>query len=160
VLVVDTNVLLYAADRDSPDHACCRGLLDEWRSRPSPWHLTWGIVYEFLRVATHRNVFRRPFSLERAWSFVEAIVASPSLTVLHATARHREVAGEVFAEIPGISGNFVFDAHTAILMREHGVKTIYTHDTEFHRFPFIDVVDPLQAHRRGTASRRRPGNPG
>jgi predicted nucleic acid-binding protein len=34
------------------------------------------------------------------------------------------------------------DAHTAILMREHG-RTIYTRDTDFHRFPFLDVIDPL-----------------
>ena len=37
------------------------------------------------------------------------------------------------------------DAHTAVLMREHGVRRIYTRDTDFHRFPFIEVVDPLQA---------------
>jgi len=30
------------------------------------------------------------------------------------------------------------------LMKEHGVKTIYTRDTDFHKFPFLDVIDPLQ----------------
>jgi hypothetical protein len=35
-----------------------------------PWHLTWGVVYEFLRVATHPNVFRKPFSLADAWGQV------------------------------------------------------------------------------------------
>jgi predicted nucleic acid-binding protein len=29
-------------------------------------------------------------------------------------------------------------------MREHGVRRIYTRDTDFHRFPFIEVADPLQ----------------
>lgn len=156
MFVVDTNVLLYAADRDSPDHAPCQARLDGWRRQSSPWHLTWGIVYEFLRVATHPNVFRKPFSLAQTWSFVEAILASPSLTVLTATNRHQNVAGEVFSEIPDLRGNLVFDAHTAILMREHGIKTIYTRDSDFNRFPFIDVVDPLQEHRRTTAPGRRP----
>ena len=32
---------------------------------------------------------------------------------------------------------------TAILMREHGIKTIYTRDTDFHRFPFLEPIDPL-----------------
>ena len=156
MFVVDTNILLYAADRDSPDHAPCRARLAGWRNQLSPWHLTWGVVYEFLRVATHPNVFRKPLSLAQAWAFMEALLASPSLSVLKATENHQKVAGEVFSEIPDIRGNLIFDARTAILMREHGIKTIYTRDTDFNRFPFVDVVDPLQEHRRTTASNRRP----
>jgi len=156
VFVVDTNVLLYAADRDCPEHVPCRARLEEWRQQSLPWHLTWSVVYEFLRVATHPNVFRNPFPLSEAWAFLEAVLAAPGLSVLTATQRHQKVASEVFTEIPDIRGNLVFDAHTAILMREHGIKTIYTRDTDFNRFPFIDVVDPLQDHRRTTPSSRRP----
>ena len=32
----------------------------------------------------------------------------------------------------------------AVLMREHGVSRICTRDTDFHRFPFLSVVDPLR----------------
>ena len=60
------------------------------------------------------------------------------------TDRHERVASEVFGSLAGIAGNLVFDAHTAILMKEHGVKTIYTRDNDFHRFPFLEVVDPIQ----------------
>jgi predicted nucleic acid-binding protein len=35
------------------------------------------------------------------------------------------------------------DAHTAILMREHGIRRLVTRDGDFRRFPFLDVVDPL-----------------
>ena len=35
------------------------------------------------------------------------------------------------------------DAHTAILMHEHGIRRIVTRDADFHRFPFLEVVDPL-----------------
>lgn len=160
MFVVDTNVLLYASDRDSPDHVKCRVLLEEWRRQLSPWHLTWGVVYEFLRVSTHPNVFRNPFTLAQAWSFLEAVLASPSMTVLTETERHHRVVSEVFAEIPDIRGNLVFDAHTAILMREHGIKTIYTRDGDFNRFPFLDVIDPIQNLRRTTASSRRPKSRG
>lgn len=148
MFVVDTNILLYAADRDCPEHTVCRRRVEDWRKQATPWHLTWGIVYEFLRVSTHPNVFRKPFSVAQAWSFVEAVLASPGLTVLVATDRHRRVARGVLAEMPAIRGNLVFDAYTAILMREHGLKTIYTRDADFNRFPFIEVVDPLQERRR------------
>lgn len=161
MFLVDTNILIYAADADSPDHAKCRAALEEWREQSSPWHITWGVVYEFLRVVTHPNVFRRPFSLPDAWLFIEATLAAPGLTPLAPTRRHKEVAAEVFSEIPDLSGNLMFDAHTAILMREHGIRTIYTRDTDFNRFPFLDVVDPVQGVRRttGSGNRRKPSGP-
>jgi predicted nucleic acid-binding protein len=31
---------------------------------------------------------------------------------------------------------------TAVLMREHGIKRVYTRDTDFHRFKSLEVVDP------------------
>jgi len=153
--VVDTNLLVYGADKDSPDHARCRALLEQWRSATTPWYVTWGIVYEFLRVVTHPRVLVHPFSAAQAWAFLDALFASPSLRMLTETDRHRHVAADVFSETPGISGNLVFDAHTAILMRENGIKTIYTRDTDFNRFPFVDTVDPVSDHRRTSVSTSR-----
>lgn len=144
MFVVDTNVLVYAADEDSPVHVHCRDLLEEWRKQASAWYLTWGIVYEFLRVSTHPRVFRVPWSAGRAWSFVEAVLASSGIGMLVPTERHARVASAVIEEIPFLSGNLVHDAKTAILMREHGIKTIYTRDTDFHRFPFVEPIDPLR----------------
>jgi toxin-antitoxin system PIN domain toxin len=143
VFVVDTNVLVYAADDDSPFHQTCHGLLETWRRQAPAWYITWGICYEFLRVTTHPKVFHKPWSATKAWAFLEAILASPSLDVLIPTDRHAAVAASVINEIPHLVGNIMHDAETAILMREHGIKIICTRDTDFHRFPFLDTVDPL-----------------
>ena len=40
-------------------------------------------------------------------------------------------------------GNLVPDAHLAALLREHGVRTLYTHHRDFRRFDFRDVRDPF-----------------
>lgn len=143
MFLVDTNILVYAADQDSEFYGLCHELLEEWRTQASAWYVTWGIFYEFLRVITHPRVFRAPCSSAQAWAFVEAVLASPSLGVLIPTERHAEVAAGVMREIPHLSGNLMHDAQTAILMREHGIKTIYTRDTDFHRFPFLEPVDPV-----------------
>jgi len=142
MFVVDTNILVYAADEHSTFHKRCYQLLDEWRHQPAAWYITWGIIYEFLRITTHPRVFRIPWSATQAWSFIEAILASPSLGVLIPTERHPDVAAGVMKEIPHLSGNLMHDAQTAILMREHGVRRIYTRDTDFHRFPFLEPMDP------------------
>lgn len=143
MFVVDTNILLYAADRDSPAHLTCRVQVDAWRKQSSIWYLTWGIVYEFLRVATHPNVFRKPFSAKNAYLFIQAILISPSVGMLVETERHQAMVSEVLADLPDITGNLVFDAHTAILMKEHGIRTIYTRDSDFHRFTFLEVINPI-----------------
>ena len=46
--------------------------------------------------------------------------------------------------MPDIRGNLFHDLHIAVLMREHGVSRICTRDTDFQRFPFLTVADPLQ----------------
>ena len=143
MFVVDTNVLLYAADRHFPEHRRCRELLERWRRDPLPWYLTWGIVYEFLRVSTHSQVFRSPWTITEAWRFIEALFASPGLSVLVPGSRHTTVAARIIADMPYLRGNLVHDAHTAILMREHGIRRIYTCDGNFHKFPFLEVLDPL-----------------
>jgi hypothetical protein len=144
VIAVDTNVLVYAADADSQFHVDCRSWLERQRARPDAWYTTWAIIYEFLRVTTHPRVMRRPWTASAAWEFVKALLASPGLGVLVPTHRHADVAEGVVSELPHLRGNLFHDAHTAILMREHGIGRICTRDTDFNQFPFIEVVDPIR----------------
>jgi uncharacterized protein len=110
--------------------------------------VTWSILYEFIRVTTHARVLRKPWTAPQAMTFVSALLGSPGLGVLVATDRHARVAAEVVTELPWLAGNLIHDAQTAILMREHGVSRICTRDADFHRFPFVEVVDPLARGRR------------
>lgn len=143
MFVVDANVLVYAASKDVPEHAKCRALVEACHRQRSAWFLTWPIVYEFLRVTTHTRVLRHPWPVADSWRFIEALLASPALSMLVPTSRHAGLAAEVFAEIPRLAGAVMHDAHTAVLMREHGIRRLYTRDVDFHRFRFLEVVDPL-----------------
>jgi len=145
VFVVDTNLLLYAVNPDSPDHKRARALLDDWRRGERTWFLTWGIVYEFLRVSTHGSVFPRPLELPSARAWLAAALAGPRSALLVETDRHAEVLEQLIREHPRLRGNPVHDLHTAALMREHGVTEIRTADTDFHQFTFLAVVNPLTA---------------
>jgi toxin-antitoxin system PIN domain toxin len=145
VFIVDTNVLVYAADERAPEHARCRALVEGWRRRSSAWYLSWGICYEFLRVVTHPRVMRRPWVSAEAHRFLVALRESPGLGMLVPTERHSQVLAEVIAEVPQLAGNLLHDVTTAVLMREHGIRRICTRDTYFHRFSFIEPIDPLTA---------------
>ena len=139
------HVLVYAADESAPEHERCRRLVEDWRRRNGAWYITWGIADEFLRVVTHPRVMRRPWTLAAGVDFLGALQASPALAVLGPTDRHRQVLAEVTSEVPGLAGNIIHDTQTAVLMREHGIRRICTRDTDFHRFPFLEPIDPLTA---------------
>lgn len=64
----------------------------------------------------------------RALGFLEQLARGPSLVYLLDAAA---------------SGNLVPDAHVVSLMRENGVRTIWTNDRDFRRFSSLDVRDPF-----------------
>ena len=145
MLVFDSNVLIHAADEDSPFHAPCRDRVAHARDDASPAFVTWSICYEFLRVTTHARAPVVPWTLPEALGYLETMLASPGFELLVATPRHAAVLARTLLELPDLRGNVMHDVHTAVLMREHGVSRICTRDTDFGRFPFLTVVDPLSA---------------
>lgn len=144
MFVVDTNILIYAANEDFAEHKQCKDLVEGWCRQRRIWHTTWGIVYEFIRVVTHPRIFEKPWSCAQAWAFIERLLSAPGINVLVETGLHPAAAKEFFSQYPHIEGNLVFDAHTAILMREHGIGTIYTRDADFNKFSAIRVIDPIR----------------
>lgn len=145
--VVDTNILVYAANRDCAEHAAARAALETWLRGNIPWALTWGIVYEFLRIVTHPKVFRRPLVAEAALSFLDPVLACDVVSMLLPTERHETILRETIGEFGAATGNIFHDLHTAALMREHGVTEIMTADTDFRKFGFLTVTDPVHAAR-------------
>jgi len=63
--------------------------------------------------------------------------------VLMESERHAALARELGKGIPALAGNLLHDFHTAVLMHEHGIRTVITRDADFRRFSFVEVVDPL-----------------
>jgi len=87
---------------------------------------------------------RRRWTAPAAWQFVTALLGSPGLAILIPTHRHVEVAGDIILELPHLAGNLLHDAHTAILMREHGIRRICTRDNDFNQFSFLEIIDPIR----------------
>ena len=142
--VIDTNLLIYAVDEASEYQITCLRFLEELRNDPSPSFLTWSICYEFIRVCTHPRVLRSPRSSRAALRFLEELLNTPGFSMLTPTERHADVLSLTLADLPDIRGSIAHDLHIAVLMREHGVSRICTHDADFHRFPFLTVIDPTR----------------
>ena len=142
--VIDTNILLYAANRDAAENAPAKQFLIEAGNSAEQWYLTEGIFYEFLRVSTHPKVFPQPLSWNEAVRFLKPFANSPHFQLLTASERHFAILEEILATLTHPSGNLFFDIRTAVLMREHGVRQIYTTDTDFLQFPELKAINPLR----------------
>lgn len=143
MFIVDANLLIYAAIRESPQHERAQRLVQGWGASSEAWSVTWSIVYEFLSVSTRGSIYPRPLSFSDSWSFIRALRMSPSFEILAETDRHPEVLEELVREYPHMSGTRFHDLHIAAIMREHGITDIRTADTDFHQFKFLRVTNPL-----------------
>lgn len=143
MFVVDTNILVYAANSNAPEQEPCSRALEQWRKQAGAWYLTWGICFEFLSVITHRRVAPSPWSAGAAWDFLNALIQSPGLEMLVPSDRYADVLQDIMIEMPTLRGNDMHDVEIAALMRDHGIKTIYTRNTGFHRFKFLEPIDPI-----------------
>ena len=103
------------------------------------WALSWGILYEFMRVATHQRVFPDPLTLTQAHGYVEDWVSSANSTVIAESDYHRQALADCLSEAPRLTGNILHDFHNAVLMREHGITQILTLDHDFRAFPWVTI---------------------
>lgn len=142
--VIDTNLLLYAANRNAEEHPAAVAFLGAAMGGTEPWFLTEGILYEFMRVSTHPKVFERPLTWKEGFRFIRPLLMSRRFDMLTAGENHWTILERVLADLHRPSGNLFFDIRTVVLMRERGVREIYTTDTDFLQFRDIRVINPLQ----------------
>jgi toxin-antitoxin system PIN domain toxin len=155
LIVLDTNILVYARRKESAHHAVALRLLRGLAEGDAPWALPWPCVYEFLRVVTHPRVFDPPTSLEAALDDLDSLFQSPSLTLLAEGPSHPSHMIRAL-ESGTATGNLVHDAHIAALATEHGATELWTTDGDFSRFrelpsrnPFVEtrLNDPRVRYR-------------
>ena len=139
---LDVNVLLYASDTSSPKHPEAIRFLEQRASDPDLFCIAWSTLIAYLRIATHPRIFARPLSPDDALGNVESLLSLPRVRLLSEGEGFLEVYREVTARFP-VRGNLVPDAHLAALLRQHGVRRLYTVDRDFRKFDFLQVDDPF-----------------
>lgn len=140
---IDVNILLYASDTESPFNAKAAAFLQRCAAGPRLFCLAWPTIMSYLRMATHPRIFAQPLSHEEAAANIESLLGLPHCRALGEEERFWRTYREVSAEVP-TRANAVPDSHLAALLREHGIATLYTHDRDFRKYPFLDVRDPLR----------------
>ncbi len=141
---VDVNILLYSSDVGNHYHEKARVFIEECMKGDELFCLGWPTVMSYLRIATHPAIFGQPLSPDEAASNISTLMNLRHVRLISEEEGFWDIYREVSAEIP-IRGNLVPDAHLAAILRQHGVKKLFSHDRDYLKFSFLDVRDPLQA---------------
>lgn len=139
MIAVDTNVLVYAHRAGLPNHVDALNWLNHLAGGAERWAIPVFCLGEFVRVVTHPRVLAPPSTVVEAVSAVEALLESPSLSVLSPGSRFAALFCESVRE-GDARGNLAFDAQIVALCREHGVRRLLTLDRDFKRFDGIGVL--------------------
>lgn len=138
---IDANVLIYAANVRDPLHVSARGLVERLSAGPDLLYLFWPTIMAYLRVTTNPRALQEPLPATRAIENIEGLLRLPHVVMPSEGAAfwstYLASGGRV------ARGNLVPDTHLAALLRENGVRVLYTRDRGFRRFEFLDVRDPF-----------------
>jgi hypothetical protein len=93
-------------------------------------------------MSTHPRIFAAPLTPAVALGNIDALAVLPHVRILGEESGFLAVYRELTSTFP-VRGNLVPDAHLAALLRQHGVRTLFTRDTDFRKFDFLDVRDPF-----------------
>ena len=139
---IDVNILLYASDQSSPRHAAAIRFMQERTSDPELLCVSWATLMSYLRISTHPSIFSAPLSPDQAFNNIESLLSLSHVRALSEEEGFLKVYHEVAARFP-VRGNLVPDAHLAALLRQHGIRSLYTSDRDFKKFDFLDIHDPF-----------------
>ena len=89
-----------------------------------------------------KTTYTDPLSPEEAVENIENLLNLPRVRVLSEDDEFLAIYRQVSSHIP-VRANLVPDAHLAALLMQHGVRRIYTADSDFKKFEFLEVSNPF-----------------
>jgi uncharacterized protein len=138
---IDTNVLVYAMNTRDSSSPKAYALLERLARGPDLLYVFWPVVMGFLRLSTSRSLSDDPLTPAEALGVVDSLIDRPHVRAPGEGSGFLDLYRKTASA--GTRGKHVTDAHVATLMRQHGVRTIYTRDRDFRRFDGIAVEDPF-----------------
>jgi toxin-antitoxin system PIN domain toxin len=141
MLAPDVNVLVYAHRSELPEHAACRGWLEDLVNADAAFGLADLVLSGFLRIVTHPRVFGSPTAIGDALAVASSLREQPNRVPLEPGPRHWAIFERLCRESRA-RGNLVADAYLAALAIESGCEWVTT-DRDFGSFPGLTVRNPL-----------------
>ena len=142
MMLVDTNVMVYAHRRDAERHPQYRDWVRAMINGPEPYAVADFAVLGMVRVVTDRRYYREVAStITDALAFADEIRNQPHARVISPGPKFWSIFSNLCRQTDA-GGKLIPDAYLAALALEHGCEFIST-DTDFRRFPGLRWRHPL-----------------
>ena len=143
MILVDTNLLVYVVQAQSPFHARAQRWLNELLNGDELVGLPWTTIIGFVRVSSNSRIFPSALTVSRSIGVVDEWLENRLVSVVEPAAGHWSIMRELLLEA-GRGANLTTDAHLAALCIERGA-TLHSADGDFSRFRGLRWVNPLRA---------------
>jgi predicted nucleic acid-binding protein len=149
-VLADTNLLLRLVEPDHPQSAAAADATKSIRLAGHQLVIVPQVIYEFWVVAT-RPANNNGLGLEPADARSLLARMSPTFKLLRDERSIYEVWQRIVVD-HRITGKQAHDARLVAAMIRHGISHLLTFNvTDFTRFPFIKIVDPLNTQSLPTS---------
>lgn len=143
MLSVDTNLLIYAADPDSPNHHKARVFIEAQAREDANFVLCELVLVELYMQLRNKAVFKQPYSAQEAVSYCEALRECPYWRCI-------DYAPEVSKKLWSWAANNkhpmrrIIDARIGFTLLHHGVTHFATANVkDFEGLGFKKLWNPL-----------------
>lgn len=141
MILPDANILIYAHNETSENHAQAQKWLEEKLQSSEVICFSWQTITAFLRILTNSKLFANPLTLKQAFEIVEQWLSRPNAVVLEPTANFMMIFQQTATDGQA-TGALVMDAHLAALAIDHGAVLAMT-DRDFRRFDGLKIETPF-----------------
>lgn len=142
MILLDTNLLVYAHRERTPEHAAARDALERACGDARGCGIAACSMAEFWSVVTHPKSTGRPSKPSEATGFLSALVEQGGARWWTSSDRFADRLGELATKLQ-IAGARIFDLQIALTGLDNGATEVWTHDAGFVRARGLRVVDPL-----------------
>lgn len=140
--LLDTNVLVYAADESSPFHEVSKGLRDRGLEGRISLCIFPQILSEFYAIITDSKRVSNPRNQEEAVGEIEKYLNAKHLLKFYPEPDVVDIMLELLRRYD-IRRQEVFDAQLVAAMLSNGITRIYTFNRDhFSKFSEIEVLEP------------------
>jgi toxin-antitoxin system PIN domain toxin len=146
VITFDTNLLLYALNKDCSEHSDACAFFTTLPTTPSAVVVCELVLIELYVLLRNPAVLKIPLTSAEAVSIVQAFRQHPTWALVDYPGDTTTVMDGVWIRAfqPNLGHRAVFDARLALTLRHHGVTEFATrNEAHFSDFGFTRVWNPL-----------------
>jgi len=142
MIVLDTNLLIYAHRSATPEHTAARKAIDSACNSARGAGISLPSVSEFFSVVTHPASSGRPSTAAEAGDFITALENSGGVRILLPHAGFHERLLTLARDLE-IKGPRIFDLQIALTGLDNGATELWTRDQGFIKIPGLKLVNPF-----------------